>query len=434
MIIKIKDFLNESIKDKMIPKSKEELDKVWGKLSKKLVSGVIAWHDDIDNEKDALDYIEQYKDVIIDLRKEGWDENTLAHEIVFKEFITEKIKTRLELKEEQQKKDEKKYLSKKEIERLNDSQRKYLVNKRKELGTWNDDDLLEKFKIGSYEEFMKNKGTANNEFGADVGDKEIEGKVTNLIKMAYDGNYPIKTFKMQDLYKISGWKDTEEDKKYWTAYDDKTKKMIPYYDLSKEQQEKVTKEVNDDIEKSDIDYPIIVTVDKDDNPIAVLDGNHRVEKAHRLKRKTLKGIAIPEKDILKKFKKKDTNLKESLRDKMKPKSKDEILSILTSKDNNLIYEHDFDNTDFRDGIKKIMQLINSDWGEINMTNSDYDSDYSEIYDYLEEYVKGDECDYETIGGTDYKVYKDKQVVFSSSDDPFDPTAIFYDINLGRKNK
>ena len=434
MIIKIKDFLNESIKDKMIPKSKEELDKVWGKLSKKLVSGVIAWHDDIDNEKDALDYIEQYKDVIIDLRKEGWDENTLAHEIVFKEFITEKIKTRLELKEEQQKKDEKRYLSESERERLTDSQRKYLVNKRKELGTWNDDDLLEKFKIGSYEEFMKNKGTANNEFGADVGDKEIEGKVTNLIKMAYDGNYPIKTFKMQDLYKISGWKDTEEDKKYWTAYDDKTKKMIPYYDLSKKQQEKVTKEVNDDIENSDIDYPIIVTVDKDDNPIAVLDGNHRVEKAHRLKRKTLKGIAIPEKDILKKFKKKDTNLKESLRDKMKPKSKDEILSILTSKDNNLIYEHDFDNTDFRDGIKKIMQLINSDWGEINMTNSDYDSDYSEIYDYLEEYVKGDECDYETIGGTDYKVYKDKQVVFSSSDDPFDPTAIFYDINLGRKNK
>ena len=60
----------------------------------------------------------------------------------------------------------------------------------------------------------------------------------------------------------------------------------------------------DAIKKSDIDYPIIVTVDKDNNPIAVLDGNHRVEKAHRLKRKILKGIAIPEEDILKKFKNK----------------------------------------------------------------------------------------------------------------------------------
>jgi len=221
--------------------------------------------------------------------------------IKFKDFLNESIKEDIE---KARAKEEKKYLSKKEIERLNDSQRRCLVKKRKDEGSMNDDDLLEKFKIGSYEEFMKNKGTANNEFGADVGDKEIDGKVTDLIKMAYDGNYPIKTFKMQDLYKISGWKDTEEDKKYWTAYDDKTKKMIPYYDLSKEQQEKVTKEVNDDIENSDIDYPIIVTVDEDNKPIAVLDGNHRVEKAHRLKRKTLKGIAIPEKDILKKFKKK----------------------------------------------------------------------------------------------------------------------------------
>jgi len=300
--------LYESLRDQMTPKSNKFIDDTWEKISNELIDYVKEWGDF--STSLAIKIIENKKDLILHMFSDGYSLDLISHSIVFPDFndgdlkTFETNKTRLELKEEQQKKDEKRYLSESERKRLNDAQRKYLVNKRKELGTWNDDDLLEKFKIGSYEEFMKNKGTANNEFGADVGDKEIEGKVTNLIKMAYDGNYPIKTFKMQDLYKISGWKDTEEDKKYWTAYDDKTKKMIPYYDLSKKQQEKVTKEVNDDIEKSDIDYPIIVTVDKDDNPIAVLDGNHRVEKAHRLKRKTLKGISIPEEDILKKFKKK----------------------------------------------------------------------------------------------------------------------------------
>jgi len=55
--------------------------------------------------------------------------------------LFESNKTILQLKEEKQKKDEKKYLSEKERKRLTDNQRKYLVKKRKELGSWNDADL-----------------------------------------------------------------------------------------------------------------------------------------------------------------------------------------------------------------------------------------------------------------------------------------------------
>ena len=45
----------------------------------------------------------------------------------------------------------------------------------------------------------------------------------------------------------------------------------------------------------------IVAVDLGINGIGVLDGNHRVQKAHRLGNKIIKAYLVPEKDILKKF-------------------------------------------------------------------------------------------------------------------------------------
>ncbi len=56
---------------------------------------------------------------------------------------TKFINENKEEKEKALKKDELKYLSKRERTKLNDSQRKTLVYKRKEKGSWNDEDLTE---------------------------------------------------------------------------------------------------------------------------------------------------------------------------------------------------------------------------------------------------------------------------------------------------
>lgn len=63
--------------------------------------------------------------------------------IKYNDFLNETIKEELE---KERVKDEKRYLSKKERDRLNSSQRRCLVSKRKELGSMNDADLKESLK------------------------------------------------------------------------------------------------------------------------------------------------------------------------------------------------------------------------------------------------------------------------------------------------
>ena len=129
----------------------------------------------------------------------------------------------------------------------------------------------------------------------------------------------------------------------------------------------------------------------------------------------------------------DDDLKESIVDKMKPKSEDDIFFKLSSKTTNLVYEHDFDDSDFKNIIKIIMDLIGSDWGEMKLIDEETNSGlYDSIYDYLLEYVKDDDFEYKTIDGYEFKIYKDKQVVFSLADFG-ELDAIMFDIHLGRKN-
>lgn len=139
-----KRFIREGLTDKMTPKSEEELKNIWDRLSSDLLKYVKEWGDFTDEE--AIKMIEDNKYLIFQMHSDGHPPTQISHSVVFPEFhdgerTYEKKKTRLELKEEQQRKDEKRYLSEKERKRLNDSQRKYLVNKRKELGSWNDADL-----------------------------------------------------------------------------------------------------------------------------------------------------------------------------------------------------------------------------------------------------------------------------------------------------
>jgi hypothetical protein len=140
-----KEFILEGIRDKMTPLSNKFIDDTWKKVSTELLEHVKDWG--VLDESLIIKIIEDKKDLILHMFSEGYSLDIIAHSIVFPELndadlkTFEKIKNKKELKEEQQKKDEKRYLSERERKRLNDSQRKYLVNKRKEQGSWNDDDI-----------------------------------------------------------------------------------------------------------------------------------------------------------------------------------------------------------------------------------------------------------------------------------------------------
>jgi hypothetical protein len=48
---------------------------------------------------------------------------------------------------------------------------------------------------------------------------------------------------------------------------------------------------------ADLKYPVILTVDKNDKIKSIIDGNHRVKKAHMKGIKNIKAYKIPERDI-----------------------------------------------------------------------------------------------------------------------------------------
>ena len=150
----------------------------------------------------------------------------------------------------------------------------------------------------SLEEFKKGKGKGM--FGTKINGVDIEAKVWKLLDLAERGNYPIKEFSVEDLKKNGGWE--MEGTSGWTALNDKGE-MVPFNELSKKRQQEVEKETKEDILKTDLSYPIIVSINKKGQPTAVLDGNHRLSKAILKGLKSMKGYALPEEDILKKFKK-----------------------------------------------------------------------------------------------------------------------------------
>jgi hypothetical protein len=147
MIHRFNDYIKEGLRDQMTPKSSAYIDEVWEDISKRLLDSVKIWGDL--EEKDAIELITKKKDLILYMLNDGHSLESIAHSIVFPDTndgelrTFERKKNRRELKEEQQRKDEKRYLSERERKRLNDSQRRYLVNKRKEMGSWNDADLKE---------------------------------------------------------------------------------------------------------------------------------------------------------------------------------------------------------------------------------------------------------------------------------------------------
>lgn len=140
--------------------------------------------------------------------------------------------------------------------------------------------------------------------GASIPNKgQIEANVGQLAEFIKKGNYPEKEYIVKELYSLGSGKHStdKESLKDVQVFDKETDKWVKFPELPKEKQDKFLEEQKARIMKSDLSYPIIVGEDEKDK--TVVDGNHRLEKAYLTKKQTIKGIAVPWKDLLKKFKK-----------------------------------------------------------------------------------------------------------------------------------
>ena len=149
----------------------------------------------------------------------------------------------------------------------------------------------------TFEQFVNEKwDDKNHVFGMKLSNKkEITGIVIDLVNFAE--KYPIKEYSVDELYKLGGWHNYKDI----TVKNKSTNKYVKLNDISKEEKEKEIEKINKEVMKSNLKYPIIVS-EKDNKATNILDGNHRVEKAHILKHDKIKGYSIPEEDLLKKFK------------------------------------------------------------------------------------------------------------------------------------
>ena len=134
-------------------------------------------------------------------------------------------------------------------------------------------------------------------FGTKIQGKEIEALVSKLVDWVKENDYPIKEYDVKELYKLGGCHDL--DTWYWTN----NGKMVKITEFSKKEQKKKKEDVMKQVMDSNLKYPIIVSV-KDGKVTNILDGNHRVEKAHILKKDKIKAYTVPEGDVLKNFEKK----------------------------------------------------------------------------------------------------------------------------------
>ena len=144
-----------------------------------------------------------------------------------------------------------------------------------------------------YSEYKPLEGT----FGTTIDGKNIEADVSDLIK--FSKNYDIEIIELDKLHKKGLW-GGDKFKKTGTVKPEGSDKWVKYKDLTNKQKEDFNEEVDTVINKSNLKYPIIVSKGKR-GKLTILDGNHRVEKAHKLGKNTIKARVIPEEDILKEF-------------------------------------------------------------------------------------------------------------------------------------
>ena len=166
---------------------------------------------------------------------------------------------------------------------------------------------VEKHVIRSYKDFVneakrsKKKQPAHKPLevmaGVRVNGVDMDFKVGDIVKFASD-NYKSEPIKVADIYELGLYNDVGDKGDKYAVVDGKE---IKVKDLTREQRKKVRKAIDDVVEIADLRYPIIVTVNRRGRYTGIIDGHHRLEKAHNKGKKLIRAYVIPEQDIIRHF-------------------------------------------------------------------------------------------------------------------------------------
>ena len=126
---------------------------------------------------------------------------------------------------------------------------------------------------------------------------EIGGTVRELVRFIADKGYPIKTYDVQSLPGMSAHADSAPE----FVEINVGGKWSKLSDLSPDELEVFRRQEQEDIMSSDLKYPIIVA-ERQGNPLLVIDGNHRLEKAIKMGKSKIRGYGVPEDDLFSRFK------------------------------------------------------------------------------------------------------------------------------------
>lgn len=157
--------------------------------------------------------------------------------------------------------------------------------------------------ITKFDEFIKEKFDYKEHkplegvCGVKIGKKEIEMKISDLVEFAK--KYDIEDIDLDKLHHKGLWKD-DTWKKGGVLKPAGSDKWLKWKDLSDEQKKDMEEEVKTTIDRANLKYPIIIAKSKR-GKMTIVDGNHRVEKAYKLGKDTIKARVIPDEDLLKKF-------------------------------------------------------------------------------------------------------------------------------------
>ena len=150
--------------------------------------------------------------------------------------------------------------------------------------------------ITKYADFINEKHEPlEGKCGVTIGDKELTFTVKDIIKYAED-NYKYERISVEDIYDLGLFNEQGKGEGEATFLVDGEWQTED--EISPEEKSKFDKEQKDIIEAADLKYPIIVA-SKGDKITAIIDGNHRLEKANNRGNKTIKAYVLPEEDLLK---------------------------------------------------------------------------------------------------------------------------------------
>ena len=120
-------------------------------------------------------------------------------------------------------------------------------------------------------------------------------KVKNLYDFIRLKNYNVVDLNVKEVGKFGNFDD--DNRENLLIRDKITLKWIKYDDLPKDKQKEFDDRENIRIDSTNLKYPIIVCIN-DKKEYNIMDGNHRLKKAQKLHKETIKAHIIPEQEII----------------------------------------------------------------------------------------------------------------------------------------